>query len=204
MSDRGGKGLGSAIAWLVFPVVPTLLATTYHGVLNWSGEDPRQWDNSHRWFLLVGPLFGYAFLAGATARLPDDPKRRGWRSVLRRRALWVAVGPWFLPALLAGYAIGWGWVVKQVEPELLEQPAPAAQARSPRMLWIDAILIWTIVYGWAFFAIAALRRARRRGRFRRALRDGLLTAVAFVGSLIGGFWAATELWRSYFFDPTPL
>ncbi len=30
---------------------------------------------------------------------------------------------------------------------------------------------------------------------------GLLTALAFVGSLFGSFWAATSIWRSYFFDP---
>ena len=27
------------------------------------------------------------------------------------------------------------------------------------------------------------------------------TALAFVGSLFGSFWAATSMWRSYFFDP---
>jgi hypothetical protein len=198
MSGRDGKGLGSAIGWLVFPVVPTVLATTYHGFLSF-GIDPRHWDNPERWLLLVGPLFGYAFLAGATARLPDDPGRRGWRSVLRRRAVWVAVGPWFLPALVAGLVLGAGWVMKQVAPRWLEQPAPV---RAPG--WVGEVLLWTIVYGWAVFAVAALRRARRLGRLWRALRDGLLTAIGFGGSLIGGFWAATELWRSYFFDPRAL
>ena len=26
-------------------------------------------------------------------------------------------------------------------------------------------------------------------------------AIGFVGSLIGSFWAITEAWRGYFFDP---
>jgi hypothetical protein len=29
----------------------------------------------------------------------------------------------------------------------------------------------------------------------------LAVALAFVGSLFGSFWAATALWRTYFFDP---
>ena len=34
----------------------------------------------------------------------------------------------------------------------------------------------------------------------RTLVQGLTTTLGFVGSLIGGFWAATVLWRDYFFD----
>ena len=56
-------------------------------------------------------------------------------------------------------------------------------------------------YGWLWPAWAALRRAARIGRLRRAFYCGLSIALAFIGSLFGGFWAATSLWRSYFFDP---
>ena len=46
-----------------------------------------------------------------------------------------------------------------------------------------------------------LRRARRLGRCCRALGRGLVAGLGFVGSLLGTFWAVTEGWRAYFFDP---
>lgn len=197
MTGRDRGGLGSAVAWLVFPAVPAVLATWCYDA--WSaGDDPRRWGSFGAWATKLGPLIGYGFLAGATARLPDDPSRRGWRAVPRRRAVWVAVGPWFAPGLYLSAPFGFLLVMTRVLP-------PGAWSRPTPAFWDGfwEVLGWASVYGWAAFAVAALRRARRRGRFRRALRDGFLTAVVFVGSLIGVFWAATELWRSYFFDPTP-
>ena len=63
------------------------------------------------------------------------------------------------------------------------------------------IVVLTLSYGWLWPAWAALRRAARIGRLRRAFYRGLSVALAFVGSLFGSFWAATSWWRSYFFDP---
>jgi hypothetical protein len=56
-------------------------------------------------------------------------------------------------------------------------------------------------YGWLIVARWALRRARQLGRLRQSWERGLITALAFVGSLFGSFWAITAAWRSYFFDP---
>ena len=39
------------------------------------------------------------------------------------------------------------------------------------------------------------------GRWRRSLVHGIVIAATFVGTLFGGFWVATAVWRSYFFDP---
>ena len=39
------------------------------------------------------------------------------------------------------------------------------------------------------------------GLWRRALYRGVVTAIAFVGSLFGSFWAITAAWRNFFFDP---
>jgi hypothetical protein len=71
--------------------------------------------------------------------------------------------------------------------------------------WVLTIgLVGTLAYGWLFVARAAVRRAGRVGRGREALWRGLVTAVGFVGSLFGSFWAITAVWRSYFFDPRVL
>jgi hypothetical protein len=59
----------------------------------------------------------------------------------------------------------------------------------------------TLAYGWVVPASAAVRRARRAGCAWRSVRRGLAAALAFVGSLFGSFWAATEAWRGFFFDP---
>src|SRR5262249_1127301 len=68
--------------------------------------------------------------------------------------------------------------------------------------WAFSILfVATFAYGWLWPAWAALRRASRIGRWRRALKHGVIAALAFVGSLFGSFWAITSAWRSYFFDP---
>ncbi len=63
------------------------------------------------------------------------------------------------------------------------------------------ILIGVFAYGWLWPAWAALRRAGRIGMRRRALYRGAITALAFVGSLFGSFWAIISAWRSFFFDP---
>ena len=56
-------------------------------------------------------------------------------------------------------------------------------------------------YGWLIVVAAAARRAYRRGKLWASIKYGLLTAIGFLGSLVGGFWAATSAFRSYFFDP---
>src|SRR5262249_54774505 len=102
MTAEGGGSLWKALGGLIFPVVPALLATAGYKQLNLGGADPRVWD-AGQGGILIGPLWGYGFLAGATVGLPDDPGRRGLQRLLARRALWVAVGPW------AGFLAVVGW-----------------------------------------------------------------------------------------------
>ena len=61
------------------------------------------------------------------------------------------------------------------------------------------VLIWA--YAWLLPGWFSLRRAARIGDWKRSLVRGIIVAGAFVGSLFGSFWAATSMWRSYFFDP---
>lgn len=201
MGGRAGGGFGAAVAWLVFPVVPAALAVSCHRALN--AHDPRLWEPS-QWALLLGPLAGFGFLAGATVDLPDEPGRRGLGRLVGRRALWVAVGPWtgYLLSLgLIGLFWAWEWLVNHW-PRTAPEPALNPDAERFRF-WLQMLaigLIWTCAYGWLPVALAAILRGRRRGRLGRSLKQGLTTALGFVGSLIGGFWAATALWRAYFFD----
>ena len=44
MDRRRLRELWSALGWLIFPLVPVLLATTYHRTCNFMGPDPRDWD----------------------------------------------------------------------------------------------------------------------------------------------------------------
>lgn len=200
MSTSRAAGIGLAIGWFVFPVVPVLLARTFHEALNFGGPDPRRWDFGEYVFLL-GPLLGYGFLAGATTILPAGLwQKRRLRRFLGHRAFWVAVGPWVGFLFWAGlYFLGVGisrlnrtWNLSFELPEKL-------------MEWVSWGIYWlimvTLPYAWIVLAVLALYEARRVGRFWPSIRRGVLTALIFVGSLVGGFWAATEVWRSYFFDP---
>jgi hypothetical protein len=201
-------GVGSVLAWFLFPMVPALLGSTCLQELNWTigrngGPDPRDWD-WQTWIVLTGPLLGYGFLAGATLDLPDDPNRRGIRGWLSKRSLWVAIGPWlgFLVFAVVDQA---GQLVSGNVPRLREWRLYSFQL-SMQGNWVAWLLIlapllaWT-AYGWAFVAWAAVRRARRLDRLRQSLVRGLAVAIGFVGSLFGTFWTITEAWRGYFFDP---
>jgi hypothetical protein len=197
---RSARGLGflSALAWFFFPLVPALLGTTCYSVLNpgttkLHGPDPRDWTWP-LWLLLTGPLIGYGFLAGATIDLPDDPEQQGWQAFFSKCSLWVAVGPW------AGF-LAW---------EALKKVGWAPWDSPPGTDWSMRWIVWglylvfffcPIAYGWLPIACVALLRARRLGRFGQSLARGLGVAVGFVGSLFGSFWAITEAWRGYFFDP---
>jgi hypothetical protein len=201
-------GVLSALGWFFFPLVPALLGSTCHqnlkGLLSLgTNPDPRDWS----WFLwlcLTGPLIGYGFLAGATLNLPDDPAHRGFRGCLSKRSLWVAVVPW----LGLFYVEGFFLTIKLVEwayPSSREWQIPGLPDRwwTPLVAWLlyGALFIVPIAYGWLPFAWAALRRARRLDRLGQSLIRGLGVAFGFVGSLFGSFWAITETWRTYFFDP---
>ena len=195
------SGLGPALAWFAFPLVPALLGVTHHQTLS-GGADPWLW-NWVWWLILTGPLVGFGFLAGATLDLPDDPSRRGPRGWVSRRSLWVAVGPWI--GFLAWFAVvcainfvGWAYPPSQA---WKLPPLPTSWPEWVGNALAFGLLCVPLACGWLIVAWAALRRANRPGRLGRSLAKGLAMAIGFVGSLFGSFWAITETWREYFFDP---
>ena len=215
------KPLGDArstLAWLVLPLIPAVLGDTYHRTLNITfsqrgGPDPRDWSWS-TWLILMGPLVGYGFLAGATSGLPDEPDRRGVRGIVAGRSFAVAVGPWVGFLAWAALALA-AWLgaatLYRVYPPSRQWGAPNWgnwwQATWSGWLLGHALMIGlfaSIAYGWLIVGFAILRRARRLGSLGRSIRRGLAVSVGFVGSLVGSFWAITEIWRGYFFDPRTL
>jgi hypothetical protein len=213
VAHRFRRELGLVIAWLVFPLVPVILEDFYYQTCNRTlfsssstGPDPHDWGWG-LWIVMLGPLLGYGFLAGATVDIPDDlgPSCRGLRRLLSRRAVWVAIGPWSGFLFWCGVYFGIAAIVRL----LPDNQKPNAYFPQLQGTWVEAVLGWFIIavvvgilsYAWLWPARAALRRASRIGRLRWVVYRGLLTATAFVGSLFGSFWAATSIWRSYFFDP---
>jgi hypothetical protein len=198
--------LGMAMAWLLFPMVPVVMEDSYYQVCvnllgsTRDGPDPHDWGWG-TWLLMLGPLIGYGFLAGSTADVPDvvSGPKKGVRRVVARRAVWVAMGPWAGFLLMVGVFLGWFHLGLFSRIDALA---------SWRETWTYAVLSWAwmviligiFAYGWLWPAWAALRRARRIGHWRRALYRGLVTALVFVGSLFGSFWAITAAWRGFFFD----
>jgi hypothetical protein len=219
------RELGLVLSWLIFPIVPVLLEDLYYQICNFepfgvrqTGPDPHDWGWV-MWVIVLGPLLGYGFLAGATLGLPNDlePSRGVLRRFLRRRGVWVAVGPW--TGLLFWVGVYFGtvfvlWVLEIASAPLnrLVPPERRPDLRPPQW-WYETWAYWalswvlTIVplgilaYGWLWPAHAALRRASQIGVWGRALYRGVVAALMFVGSLFGSFWAITWAWRSYFFDP---
>jgi hypothetical protein len=211
MAGRRLGGLWAVLGWVAFPVVPVVLESLYSNPFNADSlpVDPREWG-WETWLIQLGPLLGFGYLAGATLGLPDEPAGRRWLGSLRaRRSVWVAVGPWsgFL-AWAAVFLTAW-WVLSKLPRGDAGSTNAAGQGQGWENSWtlwalswaFSAMLYVTFAYGWLAFAYAALRRARRLGRARRCVCRGLAVAVAYVGSLFGSFWAATEFWRGYFFDP---
>jgi hypothetical protein len=213
VANRFRSELGLVVGWILFPLIPVVLEDIYYSISNLNfiaaasaGPDPYDWSWLI-WVIMLGPLVGYGFLAGATVRVPDEPAqpRRWFRSLLARRAVWVAMGPWWGALVCIGLFIG----LSYVERLLPAVPGGNAPLSKPwEGTWTLTILSWffgSLVVGiWAFSwlwpAWAALRRAARRGEWKRSLIHGVMMAGAFVGSLFGSFWAATAMWRSYFFD----
>ena len=205
------RGWGSALAWLAFPLVPTLAGTASYGFLNLSfdghgGPDPWDWDWIN-WAILAGPLLGYGFLAGATIGLPDDPGRRGVRGWLARRSLWVGVGPWIGPLSAVAVFYGGSLVISWINRVFPERSAPCRPA--PCRNGCSTCLTQTVEYAvvawislsWLLVALAVAPAREAAGSAPgRAIVRGLVGAIGFVASLFGTFWAITASWRSYFFD----
>ncbi len=87
----------------------------------------------------------------------------------------------------------------------LPPPNPAAPIDENWAQWIGSwvfivAFVGILACGWLWPAWAAVRRAARIRQAGRALYGGLVTALAFLCSLFGSFWAITSVWRGYFFD----
>jgi hypothetical protein len=202
MAEQPRGTLRSLILWLVFPVVPVLMWTQYYLWLNIEQTDPRRWTPWQS-VILLGPLTGYGFLAGATVRLIDPQATGRWFTIFARRAVWVTVGPWVGFLTWSAYALTWtgvNWVLAHT----LSEQRYAAWLRfvsgPAQVAWLGELALGGIAYGWLIVAAFAARRARRQARLARSACSGVLAAAGFLGSLLGGFWAATSILRTYFFD----
>ena len=184
----------AALGWMLVPVVPVVLENFHNGLLVYFDalpRDPYDWDWP-MWLMQLGPLVGFGFLAGATLYLPDpEPVRWGPRGWLARRSVWVTSGPWV--GGLVCLALGWAY-------QAIGFPfAPELDSWKARILSVMASVL--IAYGWLWPAVAAVRRAKRQGRAWENVKRGLTVSAGFVGSLFGSFWAITEGFRGFFFDP---
>jgi hypothetical protein len=205
--------VGPIFGWLVFPLVPVVLEDLFYQTCNLPGPlfgvervgpDPREWT-WFVWIILLGPLLGYGFLAGATVDLPDDlgTTRGRLRRLLARRALWVSIGPWtgFLICAVLFFTYAF---LSELVPAIQGVHLPNSWQGSwteTALTWITAVsIVGVLSYGWLWPAWAAMRRAARLERWRRALFRGFAIAFGFVASLFGSFWAVTAYWRNYFFD----
>ena len=200
--------LVAAGGWLAFPVIPLLAEDLYYrlGNLNFapqarSGPDPYDWGAA-QWALMLGPLLGYGFLAGATWGVADEPGGRRWWRWAHRRAAWVGLGPWL--GFWAGAAIGLALygIDRALNAAGLGGWLPTVTLGPTVDWWASLAAGAWVAFGWLLVARAALRRAARAGRRGSAWRNGLIGAAAFVGSLLGTYWAITAAGRGYYFDPT--
>ncbi len=173
------RELGLILSWLIFPIMPVMLEDLYYQICNFgllgtgqSGPDPHDWDWV-RWVMVLGPLLGYGFLAGATLGLSNDlePSRGAIRRFLGRRGVWVAVGPW--AGLLFWVVVYFGvvfvlWILELVVSPLnrLVPPERRPDLRPPQWWWVawaEWALSWVLTilfcgilaYGWLW--PAALR-----------------------------------------------
>ena len=147
MESRVLKPLGPVLGWLVFPLVPVVLEDFYYQTCNLGGPDPHDW-NWFLWMIMLGPLSGYSFLAGATIDLPDDPGAlaSGWRRFLARRAVWMAIGPWWGFLIWIGVYLGYSFLWEHL-PALRTQGLPQ---------W------WNSVVGWEFRRAWSMRDDRHQ------------------------------------------
>ena len=207
MLNRFRRELGLILGWLIFPVVPVVLEDFYFNAGNGGGLDPRVWGWL-TWLIMLGPLVGYGFLAGATIRVPDEDltSRRAWRRVLGRRAVWVAIGPWWGALVCGGLIFGLLFLDRHGLGVFDWANRIGQSYQGTWGYWLvswalSIVLLLLFAYSWIWPACSALRRAARTGQWKQSLVRGIVMAATFAGSLFGSFWAATTVWRSYFFDP---
>src|SRR5262249_39263269 len=150
-----------AVSWLVFPLVPVILEDLYFQTFTLEilrsarpGQDPHDWDWL-LWVIMLGPLVGYGFLAGATLHTPDEGGRwrRGLGRLLGRRAVWVAFGPWCGFLFWAGVYFGLVFLDKLIPVDWRpDVPFPEWWAQTWVYWvasWVIIVVFWaTLAYGW--------------------------------------------------------
>ena len=194
MPNRFRKELGLILAWLIFPLVPVVLEDVYYQVSSFNldgarpvGPDPRVWGWLV-WLIMLGPLLGYGFLAGATMSLPDDRSalRRGLRRVLGRRTVWVAIGPWWSDLVCFGLFFGLLYL-EGVFPGLFNWVPQIRQS------WQSTWAYWII--SWAL-SILLVRSGPTRGSGRRGPRcAGQRRIGEWKHSLVRGIVIAGDVCR---------
>ncbi len=201
--------LRELLTWFVLPLTAAALARLYYAffaqalAIMTHARDPRSWTIAD-WFVQLGPLSGFAFLAGATqpVRHDDGFPKKPLAHLARSPVLWLAVGPWIgflvyaaLLTLLHLLNLSYSHITGQsLEMPSWSPPEPWS--------WIVAVAWFglTLCYAWIWVALPLCIQSRRAGRLGTALRDGFLTLGIFLATLFGGFWTLTEAFREFFFD----
>ena len=183
MPSRFRRELGLIVAWLLFPLVPVVLEDIYYSISNLNlgragsaGPDPHDW-NWLIWIIMLGPLMGYGFLAGATLRLPDESgpaaamvsKTPGTAGSLGGDR--AVVGCVRLSRVVLRAVIRRTTLAAHSRPGTGSFPSPGTErglngfshARFTPLL----VGIWA--YSWLWPAWSALRRAARVGEWKRSL-----------------------------------
>ena len=229
MAHRYRRELGLVIGWLVFPLVPVILENFYYQACNINlfspspnGPDPREWDWG-LWIIMLGPLLGYGFLAGATVDIPDDlgPSCRGLRRLLHDgRCGWrsdLGAASSSGAVCISGHRTGepGSGQVGTLNPNPNQNvPSPGSQGT-----WVGAVWTWAgTVVGWIilgagsgrdsglWLAVADAGRPSASGA-DRPVEVGLWTAVCSprtdldrlaLRQFLGG---TSPSWRSYLLSP---
>ena len=178
MLNRFRRELGLILGWLIFPVVPVVLEDFYFNAGNGGGLDPRVWGWL-TWLIMLGPLVGYGFLAGATIRVPDEDltSRRTWRRVLGRRAVWVAIGPWWGALVCGGLIFGLLFLDRHGLGVFDWANRIGQSYQGTWGYWLvswalSIVLLLLFAYSWIWPACSALRRAAPRRAVEAITRPG--------------------------------
>ncbi len=104
MAHRFRRELGLVIGWLVFPLVPVILEDFYYQTCNlnlFSSASRRVPIRAIGAGVCGSSCLGRSWVMVSSRARPLTypttlgPSCRGLRRLLSRRAVWVAIGPWF-------------------------------------------------------------------------------------------------------------
>ena len=202
------QGVGSALAWFAFPIVPALLGSTYRQELYWGVRDEGRARPAR---LGLGDLVPHDRPAPGI-RLPggidDQPARRpapsrGPRLAVSSIALGGRRPLGRIPGLGGDHpgdpvrGLGASRELGMVRTLAAGQLAGHLDGLADFSCRRDRPAgLWMAVRG-----LGGDPSGGSAGTAPPVDRPRLAVAVGFVGSLFGSFWTITEVWRGYFFDP---